>query len=107
MHTAFPFRVHWDGVSRVKSIIEVMRTHRRSSWLSNFLGFLGQQSHMNSPPILETAGFGMLMMVVGTESFPVASVAGGSRDAGPGNTLPSTGWTTAPGELGLSMDFSW
>lgn len=84
-----------------------MSTHRSSSELSNFLGFLGQQSHMNSPPILEPAGFGMLMTVVGTVSFPVASVAGGSRDAGPGNPLPSTGWTTAPGELGFRMDFSW
>ena len=62
---------------------------------------------MNNPPILDVAGFGMLTMVVGTVSFPVASVAGGSKDAGPGSPLGRAGCTSAPGELGFRMDFSW
>lgn len=40
---------------------------------------------MNSPPIFGAAGFGTFIMVVGTDIFPVASVAGGSKDAGPGS----------------------
>lgn len=59
-------------------------TYRRPSGLSNFLGFFGQQSQMKSPPIFGVAGFGKLI-IVGTDIFPVESVAGGSNDAGPGN----------------------
>lgn len=46
---------------------------------------------MNRPLIFDEIGFGMFTMVVGIESLPVASVGGGSRDAGPGNPLVSTG----------------
>jgi hypothetical protein len=81
-------------------------SYRRSSGLSNFLGFFGQQSQMNSPPSFELAGFGTFRIVVGTDNFPVASVVGGSREAGPGRPLAIVGWTSAAGELGLRIDFS-
>jgi hypothetical protein len=79
--------------------------YRRSSGLSNFLGFFGQQSQMNRPPIFDV-GFGMLKIAFGTDNLPVASVAGGSREAGPGRPLAIVGWTSAAGELGLRIDFS-
>lgn len=61
---------------------------------------------MKSPPIFGAAGFGTFIMAVGTDIFPVASVAGGSKDAGPGS-LERVAWDSAAGELGLRIDFSW
>lgn len=106
MRTAFPFRALWIYVSLIGSNRNVSKTYRKSCWLSNFLGFLGQQSQMKRPLIFDEIGFGKLTTVVGTESFPVASIAGGSKDAGPGSPLASTGCVTVLGGLGLRMDFS-
>ena len=76
------------------------RSYRRSSGLSNFLGFLGQQSQMYRPLIF---GGGLGTLKIGARvTLPVESVRGGSRELAPRGIGAS-----APGELGFKMDFSW
>lgn len=103
MRIAFPFRGHCFGLVNCLCWVEPGVSYRRSSGLSNFFGFFGQQSQMNSPLIFGAGGFGT-PKTGGIDIFPVASVAGGSRVLAPGRPLGGTG---PAGELGFKMDFSW
>ena len=63
----------------IRFVFPTDKNYRKSSGLSNFFGFLGQQSQMNKPLIFDATGLGILM-IVGTDTFPVASVRGSSRE---------------------------
>lgn len=77
-------------------------TYRKSSGLSNFLGFFGQQSQIYKSLIFGTAA----LRAVGIDIFPMVFV-GGAGELEFGTPLAIAGWIIAVGELGFKIDFSW
>jgi hypothetical protein len=94
------------GIILKHSMFGDFKTYRSSSGLSNFLGFLGQQSQMNKPPIFGPVCLGTFRLVC-KDIFLATFILGGSRVLGPGTLLNADWLETPTGELGLRRNLSW
>lgn len=84
---------------------KTVETHRSSSGLSNFFGFLGQQSQIYIPPILGPPGFDVFREVC-TDILRAEAVVLGSAGTANDALLVAEWFVSDPGGLGFRIDFS-